>query len=362
MNKSIFSKHITTNLYFELIRTVVAIVVSLVFATIIIFIVSDEPLTAITTFLTGPLQSVRSVGYVIEMTIPLIFTGLAISVMFQAKQFNLAAAGSFFMGGVIASALAIKLNLPNFIHPLVCLVAAGVIGGIICVIPAILKIKWKASELVSSLMFNYIMFFGGLFIINHYFRDPSTGIVASFEFKSTARLINLVSGTRIHVGFLIAVGMIVFCYYLLYRSKWGYEIRMTGQNLRFSEYSGIKVSKVILYSQIIGGIIAGIGGASEILGIYNRFTWTDMPSYGWDAIIVAILARNNPILVPLSAFFLAYLRIGADIMGRMTDVQSEVFAIIQGVMILLIAAESFLSSWKHRRVYRNATDKTMGEV
>jgi ABC-type uncharacterized transport system permease subunit len=350
--KNILSMVNNPNVSFGIIRTLIAIVASLIVVAIFIFFVSDEPLHAINVLLTGPLKSIKSIGYVIEMAIPLIFTGLALSVIFQANQFNLAASGAFFMGAVVASICAIKFNLPHMIHPIICILAAGIVGGIICGIPAALKLKWQANELVSSLMLNYIMLFSGLYIINSFFRDPSAGIMASFKLHKTAGLGTLFDGTRIHGGLLIAIAAVVFCYYFLYRSKLGYEIRMTGKNYNFSRYSGISVSKVIIYSQIVGGIIAGIGGASEVLGMYTRFTWQQLPSYGWDAIIVAILARNNPLLVPLAALFLAYLRIGADIMGRTTDVQSEVFAIIQGIMILLIASESFLSTWKHKRMIR----------
>ncbi len=100
--------------------------------------------------------------------------------------------------------------------------------------------------------------------------------------------------------------------------------------------------------------IAGMGGAVEVLGLYRRFTWQMLPGYGWTGVIVAILARNNPLYVPLAAFFLAYLRIGADIMSRQTDVQNEFVAIIQGVIIILVAAEAFLSQRRHKLVVKEA--------
>jgi simple sugar transport system permease protein len=101
-------------------------------------------------------------------------------------------------------------------------------------------------------------------------------------------------------------------------------------------------------------MIAGMGGSIEVLGMYRRFSWQLLPGYGWDGVIVAILARNNPALVPVAAFFLAYLRIGADLMSRTSDVQSEVVAVIQGIMIVLIAAESFLSTYRHKIVFKAA--------
>jgi simple sugar transport system permease protein len=339
---------------FEIARTLIAILVALVIAFVVILLISKQPLDALNNFLLGPVNSKRHFGNVIEMAIPLTFTGLAVCVMFQAKQFNLGAEGAFFIGAVAAAIIGIVFKLPIGIHPLVAILFGGIIGGLANAIPAIMKTKWNANELVSSLMLNYIYFFLGIYIVNYFLRDVNAGAMVSYELKTSALLPGIISGTRIHLGLFIAILGIIATYYFLYRTKWGYAIRMTGSNIKFAEYSGINTKRVILYCQIIGGVIAGVGGATELLGMYPRFQWQMTPGYGWDGVIVAILARNNPLFVPIGAFFLAYLRIGADIMARYTDVTGEVVSVIQGIMILLIAAESFLSAWRHRMIVKNA--------
>ena len=348
------------NLKFDILRTTLAIGIALLIAIIIIFFVSKEPLAAIQELLIGPIGSIRHFGNVLEMTIPLVFTGLSISIMFKANQFNVAAEGAFFAGAIGASIIAMKLALPIVIHPIVAIMVGGLVGAIITGIPAILKVRWGASELVSSLMLNYIAFYLGLYVINYFFRDVTAGSMVSLPFLSTANLLNIIPGTRIHFGIIIAAVMTVMAYFYMYKSKRGYEIIVTGENIKFAEYSGIKTGNVILTAQLIGGFIAGIGGATEVLGMYTRFSWQALPGYGWDGVIVAILARNNPVLVPVGAFFLAYLRIGADLMSRNTDVQSDVVAIIQGIMIVLIVATSFLAKYKHKLTFNEAKD-TLGE-
>lgn len=343
------------NLGYEIIRTAVAIGIALLISFIIIFAVSKQPGDAIVTFLTGPFKSMRHFGNVIEMMIPLVFTGLAVSVMFQANEFNLGSEGTFYIGAVAATFIAINVVLPAGLHPAVAILFGGIIGAIVGAIPAVLKTVFGATELVSSLMLNYICLFFGTYLINNFMRDTAAGSMVSHEFQSTAILGKFLPPTRLHFGLILAVIAIVGCYYFLYRSKLGYELRMTGQNPRFAKYSGINTVKVIILSQVIGGFIAGAGGATEMLGMYSRFAWQQLPGYGWDAIIVAALARNNPILVPISAFFLSFLRVGADMMARGTDVQAEVISIIQGIMILLIAAERFLAYWKQRQIYKDAT-------
>lgn len=339
---------------FEIIRTVLAILIALTIALITILLVSDEPGQALSKFLIGPITSVRHFGNVIEMMIPLIFTGLAISLMFSAAQFNLGAEGAFFMGGVAASFIACNWTLPLVIHPIFAIMAGGLTGAVFCGIPAFLKTKWGASELVSSLMFNYMAFFLGLYLINYFLRDVNAGAMVSYKFAPSAKLIKIIPKTRIHFGLIVAIVMIVICYFYMYRTRWGYRTRLTGLNSSFARYSGIQTTSVIISSQVLGGMIAGMGGSIEVLGMYRRFSWQLLPGYGWDGVIVAILARNNPALVPVAAFFLAYLRIGADLMARTSDVQSEVVAIIQGVMIVLIAADSFLATYRHKIVFKAA--------
>jgi ABC-type uncharacterized transport system permease subunit len=349
------------NLKFDILRTALAIGIALLIAIVIILFVSKEPLVAMKELLIGPVGTLRHFGNVIEMTIPLIFTGLAVSIMFKASQFNLGAEGAFFAGAIGASIIAMKVALPFVIQPTVAILVGGLVGAVITGIPAVLKVKWGASELVSSLMLNYVALYLGLYVINYFYRDVTAGAMVSLPFLNTAALLVIIPGTRIHFGLFIAVAMTVIAYFYLYKSKKGYEIILTGENMKFADYSGIKTGSVILSAQLIGGFIAGVGGATEVLGMYPRFAWQGLPGYGWDGVIVAILARNNPKLVPIAAFFLSYLRIGADLMSRMSDVQNDVIAIIQGVMIVLIVANSFLAKYRHKMTFNEAKE-TLGQT
>ena len=122
-----------------------------------------------------------------------------------------------------------------------------------------------------------------------------------------------------------------------------------------ARYSGVSIVKVIVLSQILGGFVAGLGGGVEMLSpIYSRFTWTSLLGYGWDAIIICTLAKKNPLYTPFAALFLAYLRTGASIMARRTDVTLEIVQITQGIIILLVVAEQFLSKYKHKIIAKEA--------
>lgn len=338
----------------NILRTLMAILIALGISFLIILIVSDEPITAITKLMLGPLQKARYFGNMVESMIPLIFTGVGVCIMFTANQINLAGEGAFHLGGLVASAVALNFALPAGIHPIVCILLAGLAGSIITLIPAVLKAKTTANELVSSLMVNYVVLYLSNFILMNYLRDPKTG-AGSYELPATSELFTLFSGTRIHVGLILALVVAVLGYLFLYKTKIGYELRLTGENESFAKYSGVSIVKVILISQLVGGFIAGIGGGVEMLSpIYDRFTWTALLGYGWDAIIVCTLAKKNPLYVPFSAFFLAYLRTGASIMSRSTDVSVEIVSIIQGIIIVLIVAEQFLSKYRYKMIAKEA--------
>ncbi|HWP68007.1 MAG TPA: hypothetical protein VN437_01815, partial [Rectinemataceae bacterium] len=260
----------------------------------------------------------------------------------------------FYTGAIVATAIGVKLSLPAGLHPAVAMLAAGLAGGLIGLLPAILKIKWRANELVSSLMFNYIFYFIGSFIILYYLRDRNQTILASLPFQKTFSLPKLVENTQLHAGFIIAAVFVVLVSIFLFRTRWGYEIRITGANPKFAAYAGIPVATVALYAHFVSGFIGGLGGAVEMSGLYRAFIWQMNPSYAWDGVIVAMLARKNPKFVPISAFFLAYLRVGADFMSRRGDVAFEFITLLQGLIILILASDKIVNYFKARRLRQSA--------
>ena len=171
----------------------------------------------------------------------------------------------------------------------------------------------------------------------------------------TAKIPEIIAnGTKLTWGFVVALIFVVIIALFMYRTKWGYAIRMIGINQSFAQYSGMQVGTVIILSQVIGGMLSGMGGSIEVLGRFNTFLWRELPGYGWLGITIAILAKNNPIFVPFAAFFIAYLNKGCDLMATYSDVPSEMIDIIQAAIFLFFAAEQFLAKYRQRIVVRNA--------
>lgn len=351
-------------LLFSLVRGLAAILLALAVATIFIFISSDEPLNALKYLLLGPVVSFKVSGNVFNTTsfltilaamIPTIFSGLAVCVMFSANQFNLGGEGAIMLGGFVGALLGIYLKLNTGLHQVVCVLAGALAGGLIMLIPAVLKVKLGASEMVTSLMMNYVVMFVILHFLNFVFADRSKGATQTFPFQETAKIPEIVAnGTKLTWGFVIALIFVVIIALFMYRTKWGYAIRMIGINQSFAQYSGMQVGTVIILSQVIGGMLSGMGGSIEVLGRFNTFLWRELPGYGWLGITIAILAKNNPIFVPFAAFFIAYLNKGCDLMATYSDVPSEMIDIIQAAIFLFFAAEQFLAKYRQRIVVRNA--------
>ncbi len=337
---------------FDSLTTLVAIGISLGIAFIIIFAIADSPFEAIKALAVGPFSSVRNFGTVIEMTITISFTGIAVCMMFQASQFNMGAEGAFFLGALTTAAVSTSFNLPPFLSITLSLLCGALIGAIVCGIPAVLKTRFNADEMVSSLMLNYISLFIGLYFLNYFLRDTSFGMLATPKIDAAKKFVQFIPKTRIHTGIFIIIPVIVLAYIFIYKTKMGYNIRCVGQNIKFAHYSGIQVGSTVILSQVIGGAIAGLGGSVEIFGMYDRFQWTSLPGYGWDGIIIAILARNKPQFVPLAAFGLSYLRIGSSIMARVTNVPNELISVIQAIMIMLVTSTALFSRWKQQQIVK----------
>lgn len=341
----------------EFLRTAVGILIALVILSVVVFLVSDEPLIALKELFLGPVSSMRNFSSVVEKWIPLMFTGLAISLIFSSDNFNLASEGAFYTGGLVAMILSFTIDVHSIVFWVILLIVSGIVGGIIVVIPGYLKNKANANEIVSSLMINEIMFLLGTYILINYFVPVGAKSVSTALFPDKYRLPILITNTTIHFGIVIAIISFGITYVLMKKTRFGYKVQITGKNPKFANLVGINVGFIGLISQFIGGILSGIGGAVHTLGVFKWFTSNKLPGYGWDGIIVAVLARNNPIFVPLSAFFIAYLKAGAVIMGRKSDVSYEVIIVMQAVIIMMIIAKKLISKYEFKLLLKEMNKK-----
>ena len=302
--------------------------------------------------------SMKNFSDVLAGMIPIMFTGLATCIMFSANQFNLGAEGGIMLGAFVTALVAIYAPIPGPLLTVVAVLAGGVAVGIVMLIPAVLKAKLGVSEMVNSLMLNYVIMYFLNYLMNSFLADTSKGITQTYAFQDNALIPQMIdNGSRLSWGFVIGIIMVILCWFFMYRTRWGYGIRMTGINQPFVMYSGMNVPLIIIISQVIGGVLAGMGGGIEMLGRYNVYNWSALPGYGWTGITVAILAGNNPAYVPLAAFFMSYLTKGCTLMSTNANVPSQLIDIIQAVIFIFFAAQQFLAGYRQKLVVKSAQEE-----
>ena len=360
------------SILFSIVRGLAAIFIALAVATLLIFICADgsiadktsQTLDALRQLLIGPAIrnkggiSIKNLCDVLAAMIPIIFTGLATCVMFSANQFNLGAEGGIMLGAFVSALVAIYAPLPAGVLPVAAVLAAALAVGVMMLIPGLLKVKLGVSEMVCSLMMNYVVMYLIKYLLNSFLADKSKGQIMTYDFQPQSAIPQLIdNGSKLSWGFVAALILAVVISLFMYRTRWGYAIRMIGINQDFAMYSGMKVGTVIVLSQVLGGLLAGMGGGIETLGRYTNYSWMALPGYGWTGITVAILAGNNPVFVPFAAFFIAYLNKGCSLMSTYSGVPYQLIDVLQAVIFLFFAAEQFLSGYRQKLVVRSTQEE-----
>ena len=343
----------------ELVRIVTAVAIAYAVALITLFVISDDPVYIIQQFVLGPFSSARRIGSIINLAIPFTFTGLCMCFMYAVNKFNLSGEGIFMISGCVISMVALKLgnSFPAPIAIAILFVVGAAVGAFISAIPAVMEAKFKANIVVASLMLNNILVFLAIYLLKYKMRDNTIGFLGSLPLPEVIKFPSIFGKMRVQAGVVIAVIAVILVALLFYKMVFGYKMRVVGNNPQFAKASGINMMGTIIGAQLVGGAIAGMGGTVEILGNYDRFQWTASTQHGFDGLMVAVLARKNPLLVPVAALLLAYIRIGADVVNSKGDIPIEFITIIQGIVILMVAADEFMGGFKKKLIYKAAAEE-----
>ncbi|MCF0109528.1 MAG: ABC transporter permease [Erysipelotrichaceae bacterium] len=347
---------LTDEVPFETLRILCAIGVALVLTFIVLCLVTPNPVEIFFQLLTFPLKSKFNFGYVIVKMVPLCFAGLATLLYFRTGLFNLSTEGIFYIAGVACTYFAINENIMTgngFIDSAICILAAGVCGGLIALIPGFLKAKFNADEMVISLMMNSILFGIGYWIVLNFLAIPGVSGAKSADFIETARLAVIVKKTQIHSGVFIMLIMVVLVYLLLFKTKLGYSIRITGMNKSFAKYSGMNAFTLFLIVHFIAGFIGGMGSAVELLGVYKSFSWSQLPGLGFTGALMANIGKNNPIGVMVTAFGISYLRAAAQLLSNSNPaIDVTMISFVEVILTLLISSQYFLRKWREKQLLK----------
>lgn len=331
------------------------IIISLLFATIFLLLSNYDPFAV----LKGIGQAMSSdLAGTIRWATPLILAGLAISVTFKAKVFNLGVDGQIYIGAAAATAVALILPQGNGVVSLVIIFTAAMLAGAaMAIIPALLKVFFNTDEVVSTLLLNFIAALYIEYLVAGPLRDETvvTKLNASEVLPEWTWLprLEMFSPSSTNVGIYMAIigaGLIAF---LFYKTKLGHEIKIVGENPTLALYSGMTPKATTVSVMAISGAIAGVIGAIEVTAVQHRLITGFNPGFGFDGIVVSLLANNNPIGVVFSGFFFGGLKNGGINMERMSDVPAAVTGIVMAIIILTISAQIVLpKAWKRFKLYR----------
>ncbi len=320
---------------------VVAILVSLLIGSVVILATSQtSPLVAYESLFKGAFGNLRAFDDTLLKAIPFIFTALSFAMAKRCGIINLGAEGQFAIGALMATIVGVGMpDLPLVPHLLLTLVAGFIGGAIYGLIPALLKVQFGASELITTIMLNYIAKEIISFMVNGPIMDSASSLYPqSAPIPGSARLPAVFDGMRVHWGAIVALLAVVFYYVYLWKTKSGYELRVVGLNPNAGHYAGMNIKRSIIRSMLLAGGFAGLGGCIEIIAVQGRLMMTSFTvTYGFTGIAVALVGGNNPIGILISGVLFGGLQAGALRMQMMTDASSSVVQVIQALVILFIA-------------------------
>lgn len=347
----------------EVVRILAGLLIAYAVALVILFAISDDPVYIVRQFIAGPFSSPRRIGSVVNLAVPFTICGLSMCFMYAVNKFNLIGEGIFMLSGAMVSWVALSLapaNLPAVVMVPIMYIVAMATGVVLAFIPAIMDRKFNANVVVVSLMLNSVIVQLSVYILRYKMKDSTIAYIGSKELPASIQLPKILGSFRIQSGLFVAAICVVLVAILFYKTSFGWKMRLVGANPSFSKAVGLSVLGISFTAQLAGGAVAGIAGATEIMCNYTRYQWTQSTQHGFDGLLVAVLAKKNPALVPIGALFLAYIRIGADVVNTSGDIPNEFVTVIQGIIILLVAAESFLSGTKNKLIFK-AADKAEKE-
>lgn len=320
----------------------VLILISFVIATVFLLVSGYDPFAIVK----GVFSSLTSdIAGTIRWATPLILAGLAIAVTYKAKVFNLGVDGQIYMGAAAATfiALRIPMNLPPAISLIVVFAVGMIAGALYALIPALLKVFLNMNEVISTLLMNFIAELFIEFLVVGPMRDTTAGtnLNASGLIPENSWLpkISFLEPSLASIGFYIAIIAIVIIAFIFFKTTLGYEIKLVGSNSTYAKYSGMNSPRTIIKVMLISGAIAGIIGVIEVTAVQHRLLQSFNPGFGFDGVVVSLLASNNPIGVIFTGFFFGALKNGGINMQRITDVPSAVTDIVMAIIVLVIAAK-----------------------
>jgi simple sugar transport system permease protein len=330
---------------------IIAIPVTFLITSIIILLDGANPLTAYYHFLISPLASKSSAIEVLVKSTPLLLTGAAVAFAFNSGYWNIGAEGQLYAGAIAAAWLGMVLkDVPPYLG-IPAMVLGGFAAGMLWAFPsAILKVKLKVDEVVTTLLMNSIVLYVTSYLLNGPWRDPVSMWPQSPEIAAGTVFFKLIPRTRLHFGIILAVVILIITWFVIKRTSFGLKMRAIGLSKEGAHFAGIKVNKTMLTVALVSGGIAGIAGAGEVAGIHFHLIDAISDGLGYSGIIIATLGGLHPFGVGLAALFIGLIDTGAQTVSRAMGVPMYLGDVVQSTLLLVTLSMFLLQNYRIRRV------------
>jgi general nucleoside transport system permease protein len=332
---------------------VIAIALTLATMAILFAALGKNPVTALVVYFVEPLTDSYSLVELVVKATPLVMIAVGLSLCYLANVWNIGAEGQFLIGAVCGSWLAVRTQGADagaWVLPVMLML--GAIGGALyALVPAIAKVRFGASEILTSLMLVYVADLLLDYLVRGPWRDPNGfNFPTTAEFDPAATVPILVEGTRLHVGALIALAVVAVAAVLLGRTITGFEIKVVGAAPRAARFAGFSADRLVILTFAISGALAGLAGIIEVAGPVGHLQPNFSPGYGFTAIIVAFLGRLNPIGILIASLFLALTFIGGEQAQISIKVPLDLTKVFQGILLFYVLACDSLILYRIRAV------------
>lgn len=336
---------------FEILKMVLTLLVALLMGALVMQLSGKDSMQAYGALFSSALGDPSAVANSLLAATPLIFTGLAAAIAFRAGVFNVGVEGSLYLGAFAAAWVGFTItSLPGWLLIPLCVLAAAAVGGVWSYIPGVMKARLAVDETVTTILLNYVAILFTGYLVNYPFKVPGMANSMSAEVAPAAHLARFMPGSQFNTGFLIALAAVVAITFLMKRMNLGFELRSVGDNPIFSRWMGMPTEKIIEKVMFISGLLGGVAGAVQVLGMHYRFAANFSPGFGFTGIAIALLARNNPIGVLFAGLLFGILRSGSSTMELFTDVPRDLIRVLEATVIFFAAMEI---SWSWLRRKRN---------
>jgi len=319
-----------------------------------IIVTGENPFTVYAAMFKGAFGNKYYLLTTLTRATPIIICGLGAAIAWSSNYMGIGGEGQMIVGGFTTAIVAIYAPGPLWFKFVLAVVMAMLAGGLLSLLSAWLLDKFRMSLAISTLMFNYTAQYVTMHYVANVFQD-TTGdakLTQTLKLDEGLRFARLFEGYSLHIGFLIAIMLVFAIWFLLNRTAFGYESRMSGFNINFCDYGGISSRKVMYGMLLLSGAISALAGTSEVLGVQYRYVHNNYvsASYAWVGLNAALISGYNPIGVLLTSIILAGIQTGGAAIARSTTVPLEISSIIQGCITLFISARIVLGARRRSSV------------